>query len=291
MPIHRRVYRGYSGRPRQGFHWAIIVKQELKVLIAFRPFQFLMLFALLHCIARMLQIVAFDIIAQDPTNPLTPQLREIDALTISSKTFFDFIRLQSPLVFVICILAGPGMICNDFNNNLMEIYFSRPISWLDYALGKILTLLLVGLAITAVPAVLLVLLHNLLVPSWDTLQDSYWWPLSIGAFSLVVLFPCVLAVLASSALVRTQNSAAIGLVMILGANSVMGALLAGMLRNPGYLVLSFPVALNRTGKALFGMPRSGYETNLGWAVSFVVVVCFCSGWIVFRRVRRAEIAA
>lgn len=291
MPIYRRTYRSFEGQVQRRFRWVVIVVQELRVLVKSRALLLLTLVALLHCILRLLQVVAYDVIVQDPNNPLAPALRQVRGLVVDSTMFFDFLRLQSSLVFIICIVAGSGMICNDFRNNLMEIYFSKPISWLDYAMGKIATLLLIGLVLTAAPALVLVVLHNLLAPGLDTLRASYWWPPAIVLFSLVILLPCVLGVLAFSALLRSQNLASISVFMVLAANSAMGVLLAGLLQNRNYLIVSFPMAMNRVGQRLFGDPRLVFTLGWGWALLFVAAVCLWALWIIFRHVRRAEIAA
>ena len=70
MPIYSNTYREYDGRPRRWFRWLVVVEQELKTLAKFRVFKMLYLLAFLHIIVRMLQVVAYDVMAQDPNNPL-----------------------------------------------------------------------------------------------------------------------------------------------------------------------------------------------------------------------------
>ena len=71
----------------------------------------------------------FDYIMQDPNTMLYPIIKQLKVITVNDQTFFDFIRWQSPLVFVVLLFAGSGMICNDVRNNLTEIYFSKPLNW------------------------------------------------------------------------------------------------------------------------------------------------------------------
>ncbi|HEX73400.1 MAG TPA: hypothetical protein ENN65_08815, partial [Candidatus Hydrogenedentes bacterium] len=245
MPIYQRSYRHFEGRTRQRFRWWIVIEQELRVLATARPFLILLLLALLHCILRLLQVVAYDVVIQDPNHPLTPILRQIQGLMVNEQMFFDFIRLQTPLIFILFLYAGSGMICNDFRYNLMEVYFSKPIRWYDYALGKFLALVLLGLSISAAPAIFLVVLHNMLLAKMEVLQQTWWWPLPILGFSLVVIVPAALAILASSALLPSQNFAAIAIFMILIANSTMAGAFAGLLQNRNYFIISVPMALHR----------------------------------------------
>lgn len=291
MPVYERTYRSFDGELQRRFRWVIVARQELKVLIKSRIFLLLVLVALLHFLLRFAQVVQVDVTMRDPNNPLAMALRQIAALEVSESLFFSFLRIQTPLVFFICLSAGSGMICSDFSNNLMEIYFSKPISWIDYTLGKALTLIAIGLAITAVPALFLVAVHNLLVPGMDTLRESYWWPGAILACSLAIVLPCALCVLASSALVNSRNAAWISLFLVLTADAAMGGLLDELLANENYSIISFPMTLQKIGQALFRQDVHVFSLHWGWALLFVVIVCLGAAWIISRRVRRAEIAS
>lgn len=290
MPIYRNTYRQYEGQPRRRFRWMVVVEQEVKTLAKFRVFKALYLFAFLHVIVRMLQLVAYDVLAQDPNNPLQLLFANLDVVEINAGTFFSFLYLQTSIMFIILLYSGAGMICNDVRNNLMEIYFSKPLTWVDYALGKILTLVFLGLSITAIPGILLVGLHNLLLPGMETLQASWWWPLSIGAYSLAIVTPAALCILACSALMPSQNYATITIIMALVADTSLAGLLAGLLRQRNYLGVSFPLSLRRIGEVLFADQRVLFTLSWQWCLLFVAAVSLAALIVVLRRVRREEIA-
>ena len=290
MPLYRKTYRSFEGGLRRHFRWAIVCEQELRGLVRSRVFIALFLLAMLHVLLRFFQIVCYDVVIQNPNNPLTVYLASLQALVVDQQAFYDFVRIQSPLVFVICLYAGMGMISNDFRNNLMQVYFSKPIHWYDYVLGKFFTLLLIGLGLTAFPGSVLVVFHNILAPGIETLSASYWWPLSIISFSLVIVVPCSLFILAGSALMRSQNFAAVSVLMLLVADSAMAAVLAGSLHRPELFLLSFPFSLNHLGESIFLHPRHLYNAGLAWPIVFFLLVCALSGLAVFLRVRRAEVA-
>ncbi|MCK5861975.1 MAG: hypothetical protein KAH38_05790 [Candidatus Hydrogenedentes bacterium] len=291
MPIYTKTYRRYDGQPRHHFRWLVVIEQEMKTLVKFRIFKLLVLLAALHIILRLLQIVAYDVLAQDPNNPLQVIFANLDIARIGPDTFFSFLYLQTSILFIILLYSGAGMICNDFKNNLMEVYFSKPLTWADYSFGKILTLVLLGLSITALPGVILVGLHNLLLPSMDTLSASWWWPFSIIGYSLVIIIPITLAVLACSSLLPSQNYAAITIIMALVANSSLGVLFAGMLRQRDYMAISFPLSIRRVGETLFGDHRILFSLSWYWCFLYISVVCLISLLIILRKVRRAEIAS
>jgi ABC-type transport system involved in multi-copper enzyme maturation permease subunit len=291
MPIYKRTYRRFDGRAVGRFRWLIMMKQELRVLADFKIFKALVLLASLHVLFRFLQVLAYDVIAQDPNNPLTPFLLQATALMVNERMFFDFIRIQTPLMFIMLLFAGSGMVCNDFRNNLMEVYFSKPLTWRDYLLGKCLALVTLGLSVTALPAVGLLLLHNLLMPGWDNLMDGLAWGAAALGFSLVIVVPSALAILASSALIRSQGFAAVAIFMLLLAESSIAAILAEMLRNRDYLVISFPMALNRIGQEFFGDTRLLFDLRWEWSMLYVTLFCLGCVAVVAAKVRRAEVAA
>jgi ABC-2 type transport system permease protein len=290
MPIYEQTYREYDGQLRPHFRWWIIIQQELRVLMKSRFFKLIMLAALLHILARVLIITLYDTVTQDPNNPLAEIFNQFSEFSVDSSMFYDFIRIQGPMVFVLLIFTGSGMIGNDFNNNLMEIYFSKPITWVDYAMGKIGTLVLLGLGITAIPGILLVVLHNLQLPGMDTIKASWWWPLAILGYSLAIVLPCVLGVLASSSLIRSKNFAAVAIFMVLIANSAMGLILGQVLKNNNYRIVSFPMAVTRIGQQCFKEGRLMFELRWEWSLLYVAFVCLIAAAIIFRTVRRAEIA-
>ena len=290
MPIYTQTYRRYDGQPRRHFRWLVVIEQEMKTLAKFRVFKVLVLIACLHIILRLLQIVAYDVMAQDPNNPLQIVFANLDIAYIGPDTFFSFLYLQTTVLFIIMLYSGAGMVCNDFKNNLMEVYFSKPLTWMDYCLGKVLTLVLLGLALTAVPGIILVGLHNLLLPSMETLNASWWWPLAITAYSFVIIIPMTLGVLACSSLLPSQNYAAITVIMTLVANSSLGVLFASMLKQRDYMAISFPLAMRRIGETVFGDKRILFSLAWYWCLLYVAVVCLIALVIILRKVRRAEIA-
>jgi len=291
LPIYVQSYRTYDGEARGRFRWVTMVRQELRVLFKVRTFVVLFVIGYLHACFRMLQVVAYDTIVSDPNSPLYQALRQIAALEVNERMFFDFLRIQSGLVFLTTILAGAGMICDDVKNNLMEIYFSKPLTWRDYVMGKVMTVVCVGLGFTAVPALLCLILHNALVPSFATLAATYWIAGSIIAFSLVLVLPCALGVLASSALSRSDRYASIAVFMLLFGDLMLGGMLSDLLHQRNYSIVAFPLAINRIGEALFRERQVSFDISWEWSGLYVLVVCVVALWIICRMVRRAEVAA
>ncbi len=292
MPVYRRTYRNFEGDYRRSFRWMLVFAQEWRVLLKFKIFLVLMLVAQLHTLLRLLQIVAYDVIMQDPNNVLTPLLSQATMIVVNKRTFYDFVQLQAPMVLLMSLYAGAGMICNDLRNNLLEVYFSKPISWLDYLLGKFLALTALGFSISGLPALALLVLHNIFRPSMELLTQSAEWSLLILIFTLLIVVPCSLTVLACSAVLRSQGFAAITVFMSIIVVSSMGGILNGLMRDRDYILIAFPATLYRLGTELFDLPGV-FKFDVPWEISatYVGVVCLVSLFLIARVVRRAEVAS
>lgn len=291
MPVSAQGYRSYTGGLRARGRWFVVLEQELRVLTKSRLFLVLILCAQIHVILRMLQVVTYDIVMQDPNNPLTPLLGNIAAIRVSARMFFDFVTIQSPITFLMIVYAGSGMICNDFRNNLTEVYFSKPLTWRDYLLGKLLTLVLIGLCATALPGVFLVALHNFLLARWDVLADSWWWIPALLAYSLAVVIPSAAAVLGASAAVQSERLAGIVMIMLPLASSGLGIILAELSLVRNYLILSLPFTVQRVGQAVFQERFPAFPLHWGYAIGLLAAISLIALWIAAHRVRRAETAA
>lgn len=291
MPIYQQSYRNFEGRMVHRFRWFIVLEQEWRVLNSSKIFIGLMLVALIHIVLRFLQVIMYDVIMQDPNHPLTPFLNKVQFIVVNENMLIEFTRLQTPIMYLIMLYAGSGMICNDFRNNLIDVYFSKPITWFDFALGKVLSLVSVGFAVMGLPGIAFVLLHNMLAPSWELLMTSWWWIPSMFLFSLVMVVPAALAILAASALIKSQGHAAITIIMISVVNGIFGPLLGALLRNNNYIIIWFLMAQGQLGEVLFRRNFPLWSLHWGWSLLYVVVVCALCTYIIFRRVKRAEAAA
>lgn len=291
MPIYDRSYRAYDGKLRSGLAWWVIVQQELRVLFSTRSFLILLCLAGTHIGLRLLQVIASDVIAANPTSPLAGIAQQLN-LAVNENLFFQFLSGQSVLLFWILLFSGSGMICNDIHNNLMEVYFSKPVTWRDYALGKIMTLVLVGMLLTAVPGVFLVLLHNLLAPGLETLKTTFAWPLSITAFSALIVVPCSLAILAGSAVLKNQRTAAIVILVLVFFDMTAAETLSDdLFKDDRYNIIGIPLAIFHLGSLLLHQGDLPYNLPWWWSALVVAGASLVVLAIICRKVHRCEVEA
>ena len=291
MPLYRLTYRNYDGQARSRFRWRTIVAQDLRVLFSKRMFLLTVLAGELTFIFFLFRIMSHDVIRTNPTNPIAIAFRNMSMLDVNSKTFFDFVRLQSTMVFFLTIYAGASMIADDFRNNLMDVYFSKPLRWYDYVSGKIITLLLLSLSQTAVPGVMLVVFHNLFAPSMERLHATWWFVGAITEFSILMSVPCALAMLACSSLFRRGADASVAFVLIVVLNAIAGSIMQDLLKVPNYGLVSALDAVNYLGESMFSLRHHIYTLHWTIPAACIAIFSLLCLWVVCRRVKRAEVAS
>ena len=74
---------------------------------------------------------------------------------VKGNFFIIFMQVQAYFAIFLAALAGPGLIAPDLANNALPLYFSRPLSRTEYALGRLTTLFGMLSLITWVPGLLL----------------------------------------------------------------------------------------------------------------------------------------
>jgi ABC-2 type transport system permease protein len=72
-------------------------------------------------------------------------------LAIDARFFLVFMDVQSVFAVLLAALTGPGLIAPDLSNNALPLYFSRPLTRLEYVLARLATLVGLLSLITWIP--------------------------------------------------------------------------------------------------------------------------------------------
>lgn len=258
MPIYSFTYRPFEGKYVRRLRWWVVFVEEVRLWNRSRFFQILFLLGMLQPIARFLQVILYNAAMQDPNHPLAPLIRTVTWLKTDSEMYYHFIRLQAPIVLLMLLFVGAGAICADKKNRLWDIYFSKPIHWYDYLLGKILTVVFAGYSLTLFPAMVL------MFADYATKKGSTWFSLLEYApivwdtflFSSVLVIPCALGIIAGSSIFPTENITVISIITIVLANTTLAGLLANFMKDANYMQISFPVAIYFLGQKIFDIQRN-----------------------------------
>jgi ABC-2 type transport system permease protein len=159
-------------------------------------------------------------------------------LKIDGAFFRYFMDTQAVMAVILAALAGPGLIAPDLAHNALPLYFSRPLSRLDYVLARLFTLAAMLALVTLAPAALLFAMQGGLA-GFGWLWDHWRLPFGVFAgFTLHILLVSLVA-LACSAWVKWRvvaGALVVGFFFILaGASELMNAVLDvkwGILLNP-----------------------------------------------------------
>jgi ABC-2 type transport system permease protein len=115
---------------------------------------------------------------------------------------------QGTLLVMVVGLVAPPLIAQDIRSRAYMIYFSRPITILEYVLGKAAVVGAYVAMITTVPALFLYVLGVLLSPDLSVLYYTWDLPLRIIASSVVLMIPTISLALCYSSLTQETRYAA-----------------------------------------------------------------------------------
>jgi hypothetical protein len=204
--------------------------------------------------------------------------------------------LRYPQAFLMVLVVGivaPPLISQDLRTRAYLIYFSRPITRLEYILGKTGVVSFFVLSISAGPALTLYVSGLLLSPSLTTILLTWDLPLRILLGSFCLVLPTTLVALSISSLTLESRYAGFAwfAVWIIGhvTYSALTALPAfesrgsGHIYQPGWRLLTSPyLVLGNVQSSIFGFnahPSMFWPSLIG-----LIVVSVGATLILFRRV-------
>ena len=125
----------------------------------------------------------------------------------SSLLLIMFRRSQPFLLIPIVAVIAPPMISQDFRSRAFLLYFSRPLTKVQYIAGKAATISLYLLFVTMFPALLLYVVGVLLSPDISVLYATWDLPLRVILASLMIVIPCTALSLMLSSLTTESRYA------------------------------------------------------------------------------------
>lgn len=279
MPIHDQGYRHYTGeRSLHGRAWWVIARAGLIARLRERRFLGLLLFAWSLFVVRAIQLYFGETIARSTFFAPT------------ERTFELFLDQQRLFVFFITIYAGAGLIASDRQSHALQIYLSKPITRNDYIAGKLLTLAIFLVAVTWLPAMLLLVLQVLFSGSLEFVAEH---PRLVPAITLASALQVTLAVLTMLALSSVSRSRRFAAMLYAGIVFFAGALaraLQASTGNGGWVLLSPENTLLVVNGAIFG---GAADSPIPIALAIAVLAALFAACIATleRQVRAVDVVA
>ena len=279
MPIHDQGYRRYGGvRIPKGRAWLIIARSGIRSMLSRRAFVALLCLSWLPFLVRAVQIYA-------ATN-----LPQAEFLAPTGETFRQFLSQQDVFLFFITVYAGAGLIANDRRANALQIYLSKPLTRVEYIVGKLAVLFAFLLAVTWVPAILLLVVQLLFAGNFTFLLGNLYLFPAITLFAFVEALTVALAMLALSSLSRSSRYVGILYAALLFFTQAMTVVMRGVMGNSGLAWMSLTNCLEQLGNAIFRMPPR-YDAPLVLCLATIGLVIAVALAVLERRVRGVEVIA
>jgi len=277
MPIHDQGYRRYAGRREpHGRRWWVIARAGIVERLRERLFLGLLLFAWSPFIVRAVQIYVSSNFTQAGFLAPTPE------------TFREFLDQQSIFVFIVTAYVGAGLIANDRRANALQLYLSKPLTRLEYVTGKLVTLVVFLVAVTFVPAMLLLLLQMMFAGSAAFIGANLFLIPAITLFSLIQVLLSAFTMLALSSLSKSRRFVAMMYAGIVFFTAAMYQALSAITGSRAWAWISPEDTLDVIANAIFRVPDPP-PMPVPVALLTVVVLIAASIWILERRVRGVEV--
>jgi ABC-2 type transport system permease protein len=279
-PIHDQTYRRYQGtRQALGRGWLVIAKAGIRSMLSRKAFMGLSILAWAPFVVRAVQMYLVT---------MYPQVGSV--VPIDAKLFHDFLIQQGPFVFFVTIFAGAGLIASDRRANALQIYLSKPLARIEYIGGKFAILAFFLLAVTLVPAFLLLLLQVLFSGSFSFLRANLFLIPAITLGSLIQVVVSAVTMLALSSLSKSGRFVAILYAGMTFFSEAVYGVMRGILGTSRVAWVSVPANITQTTDAIFRTPLS---TETPVLVSFLVLagLVAVSISVLERRVRGVEVVS
>jgi len=277
VPIHDQSYRRYAGRrDLAGQAWMVIARNGIRTILRKRLFLGLL-------VAAWIPFVVGAVIVY-----LRANFPQFTLLSITAQRFREFLGTQDIFVFFITIWVGAGLVANDKRANALQIYLSKPLTRVEYIVGKLVILGTFLLMVTWVPAIMLLFLQVAFTGSFSFLRENLYLFPAVTVFAGLQVLLAAFTMLALSSLSKSSRYVAI---LYAGAywfsHAVFGVIYA-VTGSTKLSWISLPGNLNQLGDIIFRLqPR--YSTPAAVSALAMVAVIAASIWVLERRIRGVEV--
>ena len=211
MAVYKRTYRGYSGPITETWsRFLVLFRYSRRNL--FRS-KFLTAFFVLCFFFPLL--CALGIYANDHLSAFTfLGQRGGPLFKVDGRFFLLYLSIQTSLAFILTAFIGPGLVSPDLANGALTLYLCRPLSRVEYVIGKLSVLAIVLSWVTWIPG-LAVFVVEASLAGWTWTLNNLWIATGIVLGSWIWILSISLLALALSAWVKWRIAAGALLLAVL----------------------------------------------------------------------------
>jgi ABC-2 type transport system permease protein len=298
MAVYKKTYRPYSGEMTSSWtRLTVIPRYAFEDLHRSRFLTIFFLATFIYpLICAVIIYVQHNVSALNLINAQGAQR----LISINVTFFMSLLGWQSMMALFLASFIGPGQVSPDLSNNALSLYLARPVSRLEYVLGKMSVLVTLLSLMTWVPGLMLFSLEGYLEGSTWISEHAR---IASGIFfgSWVWILVLSMLALALSAWVKWKPAAGALMFGVFFVAATFGAVINqvqrtswGHMFNISYLVGTIWVWLFEgnnptTNGAVFFRSPQGEELPLWCCWTALMVLCgFCS-YLLARKIRGLEV--
>ena len=279
MPIHDQGYRRYlGGREARGQAWLVIARAGIRTMLAKRLFLALLIGSSARFLYECIRVY------------LTTNFGQLSMLATTAQSFREFLEFQELWVFFITIYVGAGLIANDRRANALQIYLSKPLTRFEYVAGKAAILAVFLLAVTWLPAMLLLLVQGLFAGTFAFARQNLFLLPAITVYAFLQVLLATFAMLALSSLSKSARFVGIMYAGVIFFTDAIFATLKYLVKASSASLISPTQSLAQLGDVIFRVPPR-HETPVALSMMVIGGMILGSIWILERRVRGVEVVA
>lgn len=294
-------YRPWKGNLRTRFlrFWPI-ARTGISLVLRRRIFWVFLLLGLLNFLLHFARIyitsVQIRLAAEDQQVPqFLRRLAEGLAFEETGRSYRDFIFGQNIVLMMMLAFAGSILVGNDFRFHSVAFYLSRPITRIDYFLGKLAAAFSLAAMLTLVPALVLYIEYGAFTESLDYWRDNTRTLVAIIVYGTLVSLTSATVLLGVASLFKRT----IPIMVIWGGIFIflplVGRLLRDVFRRPGHDpwgwdLVNFWSGLRWVANVLFEIRAHRYAERWPWVVLVLAGWVSVSVLIFWWRIRDSEVA-
>jgi ABC-2 type transport system permease protein len=285
--IREKGYSHWDGRlVERRFRWWPITRTGIRLAFRKKWFKFAFAVALVPAFVFLVKIFI-----SERLESLKSILQGSDRLLkISPKDFNTYLTNDVILFLIVLVLAfgAAGLVADDLKHSSLQLYFSRPLTKRDYLVGKMSVVAFFVLILTALPALVLLILKLIFAGSFKFFLDYPWLPLSILGYSALLTVFFAFYILLLSALSRNARYVTVLVFGVYIFSNVLFGILNSIFKSPYTSLVSIPANLQQTGAYIFGL-KLPQAMPAVWSFAVLAGVCVLALVVLNRRIRSVEV--
>lgn len=301
---HLEVYRRFQGKleePRWRF-WPIFasglqvaLKQRKALLFLYAP---IVIATIIFSVFVYAKFVVDQVVEQELGNG--PGFEQAAMRVVLQTQYGELLEVVNWIIEFVKVMGfaatlavawfGSGLLCEDKKAGAHQLYFARPITRLDYFLGKFATASFFSLCAILAPLLVISIVAAVSSPDWLFLKEQ--WDVIPRAifFALVWTVTIVSLVLLASSLAGRRSFAMIGVFAVVMMSEAVSGLFGGLV-DKRFFALGLVNDLNALCYHIFDKPVIGPDISAGLAWMSVLLTVAFSWLVIALRIRRMEVVA